>query len=48
MEKREYICPKCDNKQYEADEIRTTGDAFGNIADFFTKKFLINFFSENL
>ncbi len=36
MEKQEYVCPKCGNKQYKVDEIRTTGGAFGNIVDFFT------------
>ena len=41
MEKREYSCPKCDNKQYEVDEIRTTGGAFAKIFDVQNKKFMV-------
>ena len=33
MEKREYVCPKCGNKKYEVDEIRTTGSFPAKIFD---------------
>lgn len=41
MEKREYVCPKCGNKQYEVDEIRTTGGIFAKIFDVQNKKFTV-------
>jgi len=41
MEKREYICPKCGNKQYEVDQIRTTGGALAKIFDVQNKKFMV-------
>ena len=41
MEKREYICPKCNNKQYDVDEIRTTGGALAKIFDVQNKKFMV-------
>jgi len=39
MEKKEYICPKCNNRQYEVDEMRATGGAFAKIFDVQNKKF---------
>lgn len=39
MQKQEYICPKCGNKQYEADEMRATGGVFAKIFDVQNKKF---------
>jgi len=41
MEKREYVCPKCGNKQYEVDEIRTTGSFLAKIFDVQNKKFAV-------
>ena len=34
-----YICPKCGNKSFETDEIRTTGGRFSKIFDVQNKKF---------
>jgi len=39
MEKKEYVCPKCGNRQYEVDEMRATGGAFAKIFDVQNKKF---------
>ena len=39
MQKKEYVCPKCGNKQYEVDEMRATGGAFAKIFDVQNKKF---------
>ncbi len=39
MERQEYLCPKCGNKQYQADQIRTTGGALAKIFDVQNKKF---------
>ncbi len=39
MQKQEYVCPKCGNKQYEVDEMRATGGAFAKIFDVQNKKF---------
>ena len=36
---RNYICPKCGNKSFETDEIRTTGGRFSKIFDVQNKKF---------
>jgi len=41
MEKRAYVCPKCDNKQYEIDQIRTTGGFLAKIFDVQNKKFSV-------
>lgn len=41
MQQREYICAKCGNRQYETDEIRTTGGAFAKIFDVQNKKFFV-------
>ena len=34
-----YVCPKCGNKSFETDEIRTTGGRFSKIFDIQNKKF---------
>lgn len=34
-----WTCPKCQNDQYETDEIRTTGGALSKIFDVQNKKF---------
>lgn len=34
-----YVCPKCGNKSFETDEIRTTGGRFSKIFDVQNKKF---------
>lgn len=36
-----YVCPKCGNKEYEADEICTTGSGFSKILDVQNKKFSV-------
>ena len=41
MNPSKYICPKCGNKQYELDEIRTTGGNFSKIFDVQNKKFTV-------
>lgn len=38
--KKEYICPKCGNTQFETDEIRTTGGKLSKIFDVQNKKFV--------
>jgi len=38
--KKEYICPKCGNTQFETDEIRTTGGKFSKLFDIQNKKFV--------
>lgn len=39
MERKEYQCAKCGNKQYEVDQMRATGGAFAKIFDVQNKKF---------
>jgi len=39
MESINYKCPKCSNKNYETDEVRTTGGGFSKIFDVQNKKF---------
>jgi len=39
MQKKQYVCPKCGNKHYEADEMRATGGVFAKIFDVQNKKF---------
>lgn len=41
MQKQEYVCIKCGNKQYEVDQMRATGGAFAKIFDVQNKKFMI-------
>ncbi len=38
---KQYECPKCGNKQFETDTIRTTGGAFAKIFDVQNKKFTV-------
>ncbi len=39
MEKRPYVCPKCGNPHYEADQFQATGGNFAKIFDVQNKKF---------
>ncbi|MEA3500600.1 MAG: zinc ribbon domain-containing protein [Candidatus Marinimicrobia bacterium] len=39
MDKLNYECPKCGNRQYEVDEIRATGGMLSKIFDIQNKKF---------
>jgi predicted nucleic-acid-binding Zn-ribbon protein len=39
MKKKEYVCTKCGNRQYEVDQMRATGGAFAKIFDVQNKKF---------
>ena len=39
MQKREYSCPKCGNKNYEVDQMRATGGMLAKIFDVQNKKF---------
>lgn len=39
MEPLNYNCPKCGNRQYELDEIRTTGGSISKLLDVQNKKF---------
>ncbi len=39
MERQQYSCPKCGNRNYQADQIRTTGGALAKIFDVQNKKF---------
>lgn len=39
MEKKQYICPKCGNKEYEADQFQATGGNLAKIFDVQNKKF---------
>ena len=41
MQKQEYVCLKCGNKQFEQDEMRATGGAFAKIFDVQNKKFTV-------
>lgn len=34
-----YVCPKCGSRQYELDEIRTTGGPISKLLDVQNKKF---------
>lgn len=40
MEKKQYICPKCGNTQYESDQFQATGGNFSKIFDIQNKKFI--------
>jgi len=40
MEKRQYICPKCGNANYEHDQFQATGGNFAKIFDIQNKKFI--------
>ncbi len=39
MERKQYICPKCGNREYEADQFQATGGNFAKIFDVQNKKF---------
>lgn len=39
MEKKQYICPKCGNNEYEADQFQATGGNLAKIFDIQNKKF---------
>ncbi len=39
MKQMKYECPKCGNRHYEIDQIRTTGGAFAKIFDVQNKKY---------
>lgn len=39
MEKKQYICPKCGNNKYEADQFQATGGNFAKIFDIQNRKF---------
>lgn len=39
MEKKQYICPKCGNKEYESDQFQATGGNLAKIFDVQNKKF---------
>jgi predicted nucleic-acid-binding Zn-ribbon protein len=40
MEKKQYICPKCGNNEYEADQFQATGGNFAKLFDVQNKKFI--------
>nr|WP_317331584.1 zinc ribbon domain-containing protein [uncultured Romboutsia sp.] len=40
MEKKQYVCPKCENTSYESDEFQATGGNFAKIFDIQNKKFI--------
>ena len=39
-EKKQYVCPKCGNQQYESDQFQATGGNFAKIFDIQNKKFI--------
>ncbi len=39
MEHLNYVCPKCGRREYELDEIRTTGGGISKLLDVQNKKF---------
>ncbi len=39
MEKRPYVCPKCNGRNYETDQFQATGGNFAKIFDVQNKKF---------
>lgn len=40
MDKQQYVCPKCANETYEADQFQATGGNFAKIFDVQNKKFV--------
>ena len=38
MDKQQYICPKCGNRSYEADQLQATGGNFAKLFDIQNKK----------
>ncbi len=40
QERRNYVCPKCGNTQYESDQFQATGGNFAKLFDVQNKKFI--------
>lgn len=40
MERKQYICPKCGNNEYENDQFQATGGNLAKIFDVQNKKFI--------
>lgn len=40
MEKKQYVCIKCGNMEYEADQFQATGGNFAKLFDVQNKKFV--------
>jgi predicted nucleic-acid-binding Zn-ribbon protein len=41
MEHRAYTCAKCGNREFESDEIRTTGNGFSRFFDVQNRRFTV-------
>ncbi|WP_423363296.1 zinc ribbon domain-containing protein [Mycoplasma sp. P36-A1] len=39
MEKQQYVCPKCGNKEFTQDSFQATGGGFAKVFDVQNKKF---------
>ena len=39
MERQQYVCPKCGNMEYEADQFQATGGNFAKLFDVQNKRF---------
>jgi len=40
MERKQYVCPKCGNMEYDSDQFQATGGNFAKIFDVQNKKFI--------
>lgn len=40
MEKKQYVCPKCQNMNYSSDQFQATGGNFAKLFDVQNKKFI--------
>lgn len=40
MEKQQYVCPKCGNRDYEQDQFQATGGDFARLFDVQNRKFI--------
>lgn len=40
QERRNYVCPKCGNTQYDSDQFQATGGNFAKLFDVQNKKFI--------
>ncbi len=40
MEKKKYVCPKCDCQEFESDQFQATGGNFAKLFDIQNKKFI--------
>lgn len=40
MDKKQYICPKCNNTSYESDQFQATGGTFEKLFNVQNKKFI--------